>query len=51
MLQITHFKNDLRQIMRDPIMFAMVIAPLLMNILFKLLIVLLIPISSESFRI
>lgn len=49
MLQITHLKNDLRQIMRDPIMFAMAVAPLMMIILFKLMIVLLIPFLQNRF--
>ena len=49
MLQITHLKNDLRQIMRDPIMFAMLIAPLLMIILFKLAIILLSPFLLNRF--
>lgn len=43
MLQITHLRNDLKQIMRDPIMAALMLAPLLLIALFKLIVVLLIP--------
>lgn len=43
MLQITHLRNDLKQIMRDPIMAALMLAPLLLIALFKLIVVLLVP--------
>lgn len=43
MLQIIHFKNDVKQIVRDPIMAIMMLAPLLTTLLFKLLVVFLIP--------
>lgn len=43
MLQFIHLKNDLKQIMRDPIMAIMMLAPMLLIILFKLLVLFLIP--------
>jgi len=43
MLQFIHLKNDLRQIMRDPIMAIMMVAPLFLIVLFKLLVLFLIP--------
>lgn len=49
MLQIIHFKNDIKQIMRDPIMAIMMVAPLFMIVLFKLLIVFLIPFIFTQF--
>jgi hypothetical protein len=49
MLQIIHFKNDIKQIMRDPIMAIMMVAPLFMIVLFKLLIVFLIPFIFAQF--
>ena len=49
MLQIIHFKNDIRQIMRDPIMAIMMLAPLFLIVVFKLLIVFLIPFIYTQF--
>lgn len=43
MIQLIHFRNDIKRIMRDPIMAMMLIAPLLMLIAFKLMVLLLIP--------
>jgi hypothetical protein len=43
MLQITHLRNDLKQIMRDPIMAALMLAPLFLIAVFKLIVVLLVP--------
>lgn len=43
MLQFIHLKNDLRQIMRDPIMAIMMLAPLFLIIVFKLLVLFVIP--------
>jgi fluoroquinolone transport system permease protein len=43
MLQIIHFKNDIKQIMRDPIMAIMMVAPLFMILVFKLLVIFLTP--------
>ena len=46
MIQLIHFRNDIKQIMRDPIMAMMMIAPLLTIILFKLIVIFLIPFIS-----
>ena len=46
MIQLIHFRNDIKQIMRDPIMAMMMIAPLLTIILFKLMVIFLIPFIS-----
>ena len=43
MLQIIHLKNDLRQIMRDPIMAVLMVAPLFLIIAFKLMVLYLMP--------
>lgn len=43
MAGIIHFKNDLKQIMRDSIMAVMTVAPLLLIIVFKLLVLYLVP--------
>jgi fluoroquinolone transport system permease protein len=43
MLQIIHFKNDIKQIMRDQIMLILLMAPLFLIIVFKFLIIYLIP--------
>jgi hypothetical protein len=43
MLQISHLKSDLKQIIRDPIMAVLFFAPLLLIIVFKLIVLLLIP--------
>lgn len=43
MLRITHLRNDLKQIMRDPIMAALMFAPLFLITVFKLIVVLLVP--------
>jgi hypothetical protein len=43
MLQIIHLKNDLKQIMRDPIMAILMVAPLLLIVVFKLIMLFLIP--------
>lgn len=49
MLQIIHFKNDIKQIMRDPIMAIMMVAPLFLIVVFKLLIAFLIPFIFTQF--
>ncbi|MDR1974450.1 MAG: hypothetical protein LBQ31_07225 [Bacteroidales bacterium] len=43
MLQIIHLKNDLRQILRDPIMAILMVVPLLLIIAFKLMVLYLVP--------
>jgi len=43
MIQITLFKNDLKQIVRDPIMTLLLFAPLLLIVVFKLLELFLVP--------
>ncbi|PKP46728.1 MAG: hypothetical protein CVT94_13785 [Bacteroidetes bacterium HGW-Bacteroidetes-11] len=43
MIQITLFKNDIKQIMRDPIMAILLFAPLLLITVFKLLEIFLVP--------
>jgi fluoroquinolone transport system permease protein len=43
MIQITLFKNDLKQIVRDPIMTLLLFAPLLLIVVFKLLEMFLVP--------
>lgn len=49
MLQLIHFKNDARQMMRDPIMTMLLFAPLLLLIVFKLLVLLLPPFLNAKF--
>jgi len=48
MLQLIHFKNDARQMMRDPIMTMLLFAPLLLLIVFKLLVLLLPPFLNAT---
>jgi hypothetical protein len=43
MIQITLFRNDVKQILRDPVMTLLLVAPLLLIIVFKILEVFLIP--------
>jgi fluoroquinolone transport system permease protein len=43
MIQLIHFRNDIKRILRDPIMAMMLIAPLLLLTAFKLMVLLLIP--------
>lgn len=43
MIQLIHFKNDIKQIMRDPIMAILLVAPLFLIVLFKLMVLYLIP--------
>ncbi len=43
MIQIIHFKNDIKQIMRDPVMTIVMMAPVFTIIVFKLLVIFLIP--------
>jgi fluoroquinolone transport system permease protein len=43
MIQITLFRNDIKQILRDPVMTLLLVAPLLLIIVFKILEVFLIP--------
>ena len=43
MIQITLFRNDIKQIMRDPIMAILLFAPLSLIIVFKLLQLFLVP--------
>jgi len=48
MIQITLFKNDIKQILRDPIMTLLLVAPLLLIIVFKILEVFLIPFLAQK---
>jgi fluoroquinolone transport system permease protein len=50
MLRIIHLKNDLRQIMRDPIMAVLMVAPLFLIIAFKLMVLYLIPFIHTLFE-
>ena len=43
MIQIIHLKNDIKQILRDPVMAIMMVAPVFTIIMFKLLVIFLIP--------
>jgi fluoroquinolone transport system permease protein len=43
MIQITLFRNDIKQILRDPVMTLLLVAPLLLILVFKILEVFLIP--------
>lgn len=43
MIQITLFRNDIKQILRDPVMTLLLVAPLLLIIVFKIVEVVLIP--------
>jgi fluoroquinolone transport system permease protein len=43
MLQLIHVRNDIKQIVRDPVMAIMLVAPLLTIVLFKLLVIFLAP--------
>lgn len=49
MIQITLFKNDIKQIMRDPIMAMLLFAPLLLMMVFKLLHLFLVPFIAARF--
>lgn len=49
MLQFTHIKSDFKQIMRDPIMALLMVAPLFLIIVFKLIVLLLIPFILSRF--
>jgi fluoroquinolone transport system permease protein len=49
MLQFIHLKNDLKQIMRDPIMAVLMVAPLFLIIALKLMVTLLIPFILTRF--
>ena len=49
MLQRIHLKNDIKQIMRDPIMSIFLFIPLLIIVLFKLLVVFLVPFIESRF--
>jgi hypothetical protein len=48
MIQIILFKNDIKQIVRDPIMALLLVAPLLLIIVFKILEVFLIPFLATN---
>ena len=48
MLRIIHFKNDIRQILRDSVMLALMMAPLLVIIVFKLMLVFLVPVVETK---
>lgn len=43
MIQLIHFRNDIKQIIRDPIMIILMIAPVLTIIVFKLMVTFIIP--------
>jgi hypothetical protein len=49
MLQIIHLKTDLKQIMRDPIMAILMVAPLFLIILMKVMVLFLIPFILDRF--
>jgi fluoroquinolone transport system permease protein len=49
MLQLLHLKNDFKQIMRDPIMALLMIVPLFLIIVFKLMVIFLIPFLLTRF--
>lgn len=49
MLQIIHLKNDLKQIIRDPIMAILMVAPLLLIVAFKLMVLFLAPFILTRF--
>jgi len=46
MIYFIHLRNDIRQIVRDPVMLALMLAPLLVFAVFKLLLVFLLPVIS-----
>jgi fluoroquinolone transport system permease protein len=48
MIQITLFKNDLKQIVRDPIMTCCCLRPLLLIVVFKLLELFLVPYLAKT---
>jgi len=48
MIQITLFRNDIKQILRDPVMTLLLVAPLLLIIVFKILEVFLIPFLMQK---
>ena len=48
MFRKIHFTSDLRQILRDPVMASLLMAPLLVIVLFKLLLVFLVPAVAVS---
>ncbi len=48
MIHITHLKNDVRQIARDPVMLLLLFAPLLLILIFKELITILVPVLYEK---
>ena len=50
MINLIHIKNDLKQVFRDPIMSILMLAPLLIIIIFKLLIVFLFPFIATKFN-
>jgi fluoroquinolone transport system permease protein len=47
MLQLIHIKNDIRQILRDPIMAIMLVVPVFVIVLFKLMVLYLMPALIE----
>jgi fluoroquinolone transport system permease protein len=49
MLQFTHLKADFKQIIRDPIMAILMVAPLLLIIVLKLMVIFLIPFIQNRF--
>ncbi len=51
MIYLTHLKNDIRQIFRDPIMLIMMIAPILIICIFKLMLVFAAPFLTTRFDI
>jgi fluoroquinolone transport system permease protein len=48
MLKIIHLKNDIRQIMRDSVMVTLMMAPLLVIVVFKLMLVFLVPVVESK---
>ena len=50
MIGVIHLKNDLKQILRDPIMAVLAVAPLLLIVAFKLMVLFLVPFIETLFE-
>jgi len=50
MINLIHIKNDLKQVFRDPVMSILMLAPLLIVVVFKLLIIFLFPFIATKFN-
>jgi fluoroquinolone transport system permease protein len=51
MMYLVHLRNDIRQIVRDPIMLLLLLVPLLLISIFKLLLVFLVPVIGTELNI